>query len=151
MYLRVIVDQDQTVQNVQPDLWSSLSAFQEHWRQKKPWTCYCFSHITKRQILDSSKLKEFPDDNFKFHENERKLSKQVENTVGKGEIARYEQFLLFPQWFQKACFPGASKVVIVWKWVKDEMFFWVYLVLHGLKVNKRHSDLTMFHYFAPSM
>ena len=40
----------------------------------------------------------------------------VENTVGKGEIARYEQFLLFPQCFQKACFPGASKGVIVWEW-----------------------------------
>ena len=26
-------------------------------------------------------------------------SKWVENTVGKGEIARYEQFLLFPQCF----------------------------------------------------
>ena len=42
----------------------------------------------------------------------------VEKTVGKGEIARYEQFLLFPQCFQKACFPGASKGVIVWEWVK---------------------------------
>ena len=40
------------------------------------------------------------------------------NTVGKGEIARYEQFLLFPQCFQKACFPEASKGVIVWEWVK---------------------------------
>ena len=29
--------------------------------------------------------------------------KKVENTVGKGEIARYEQFLLFTQCFQKAC------------------------------------------------
>ena len=47
----------------------------------------------------------------------RKLSIQVENSVGKGEIARYEQFLLFPQCFQKACFPGASKGVIVWEWV----------------------------------
>ena len=28
--------------------------------------------------------------------------------MGKGEIAPYEQFLLFPQCFQKACFPGAS-------------------------------------------
>ena len=37
--------------------------------------------------------------------------------MGKGEIARYEQFLLFPQCFQKACFPGASKGVIVWEWV----------------------------------
>ena len=40
------------------------------------------------------------------------------NTVGIGEVARYEQFLLFPQCFQKACFPGASKGVIVWEWVK---------------------------------
>ena len=43
---------------------------------------------------------------------------QVENTAGKGEIARYEQFLLFPQCFQKACFPEASKSVIVWERVK---------------------------------
>ena len=43
----------------------------------------------------------------------------VENTVGKGEIARCEQFFLFPQCFQKACFPGASKGVIVWEWVND--------------------------------
>ena len=66
----------------------------------------------------SSKLKEFADDNFKFDENGRKLSKRVENTVEKGEIARYKQFLLFPQCFQKACFPRASKGVIVWEWVK---------------------------------
>ena len=38
--------------------------------------------------------------------------------MGKGEIARNEQFLLFPQCFQKACFPGASKGVIVWEWVE---------------------------------
>ena len=75
--------------------------------------------ITRRQILDSSKLKEFADDNFKFDENRRKLSKWVENTGGKGEIARYEQFLLFPQCFQKAYFPGASKGVIVWEWVSS--------------------------------
>ena len=48
-----------------------------------------------------------------------KLSKRVENTVGKGEIAHYEQFLLFPQCFQKACFPGASKGVIEWEWVNQ--------------------------------
>ena len=29
---------------------------------------------------------------------------------GKGEIARYEQFLLFPQCFQQAYFPGHQKV-----------------------------------------
>ena len=41
------------------------------------------------------------DDNFDFNENGSKLSKQVENTVGKREIARYEQFLLFPQCLKK--------------------------------------------------
>ena len=79
-----------------------------------------FNPNTRRQIQDSSKLKEFADDNFEFDENERKLSKRVENTVGKGEIARYEQFLLFLQCFQKACFPGVSKGVNVWEWVKRE-------------------------------
>ena len=46
--------------------------------------------ITRKQIVDSSKLKEFVDRNFKFDENGIKLSKQVENTV-------------FPQCFQKTC------------------------------------------------
>ena len=59
--------------------------------------------LSRRQISDSSKLKEFADDNLKFDENGRKFFKRVENTVGKGEIARYEQFLLFPQCFQKTC------------------------------------------------
>ena len=54
----------------------------------------------KRQILDSSKLKEFVNDNLNFDENGGKFSKRVKNTVGKGEIARYEQFLLFPWCFQ---------------------------------------------------
>ena len=62
-------------------------------------------------------MKEFADDNFKFDENGRDLSKFIENTVGKEEIACYEQFLLFPQCFHKAYFPGASKGVIVWEWV----------------------------------
>ena len=74
--------------------------------------------MTRRQILDSSKRKKFADDNLKFDKNGRRLSKWVENTVGKGEIACYEQFLLFPQCFQKVCFPGASKGVVVWEWVK---------------------------------
>ena len=45
-----------------------------------------FKPLTRRQILDSSKLKEFTDDNFKFDENSRKLSKRVENTVEKRRI-----------------------------------------------------------------
>ena len=57
----------------------------------------------KHPILDSSKLIEFAEDDFNFDENGRKYSEWVEKTVGKGEIARYEQFLLFPQCFQKSC------------------------------------------------
>ena len=44
-------------------------------------------------------MKQSADDNFKFDENNRKFSKWVENTVGKGEIAHNEQFLLYPQYF----------------------------------------------------
>ena len=64
----------------------------------------CFlTHYQMTKYLDWSKLKQSADDNFEFDVNSRKFSKLVENTVGKGEIARYEQLLLFPQCFQKAC------------------------------------------------
>ena len=60
-------------------------AASSHLRQRS----FCY---TTRQILDSSKLKEFADDNFKFDENGRKLTKRVENTVGKREITRNFSF-----------------------------------------------------------
>ena len=47
------------------------------------------SGIVKTFQKDSSKLKEFADDNFKFYENGGKFSQKVENSVGKGEIASY--------------------------------------------------------------
>ena len=50
-----------------------------------------------------SRLKEFADDNFRFDENGIKFFNRLENTVRKGEIACYEQFLLFSQCFQKTC------------------------------------------------
>ena len=64
----------------------------------------CFN-LDQSKILSSgnglTKLKDFADDNSNFEENCRKLFKLVENTMGEGEIARYEQFLLFPQCFQR--------------------------------------------------
>ena len=63
----------------------------------------------ERQILDSSKQKEFADYYFEFDGNSRKVSKHVENTLKKGEIAHYEQFLLFPQCLQKTCTTDMSK------------------------------------------
>ena len=56
--------------------------------------------------------------NSKFVANGRKLSKQVENTVGKGEIARCEQFLLFPQIFQKTYTAVMQIPGLVWERVK---------------------------------
>ena len=41
------------------------------------------------------------------------FSAWIENTVGKGEIARYKQFLLFPQCFEKLFVADASKQVSV--------------------------------------
>ena len=58
---------------------------------------------------------------FQFDENGRNFSKLVENTEGKGEIARYEQFLLFPLCFQKkknTCTAHTSKQGLVWERVK---------------------------------
>ena len=50
--------------------------------------------------MDSSKVKEFADDNFKFDTSGRKFSKRVTDTAGKGKKkkknARYEQCLSFP-------------------------------------------------------
>ena len=68
----------------------------------KVFTMAFFNPFPNNKFLDSSKLKEFAEDNFKLDENGRTFSKCVENTVGKGEIACYEQFLFFLQCFQKA-------------------------------------------------
>ena len=40
---------------------------------------------------------------FRFHDEGKEFFGLVETTVGKGDIARDEQFLLFPQCFQKTC------------------------------------------------
>ena len=70
--------------------WNSLNSSTSINHNSKP--------FPKRQIL-ASKMKVFADDNFKFDENVRMFCKRVENTVGKGEIARKEQFLFFPKCF----------------------------------------------------
>ena len=45
--------------------------------------------------------------------NGAQLSDWVENIVGKEEISRYDQFLLFPQCFQKLSVVDASKWVLM--------------------------------------
>ena len=44
--------------------------------------------------------------------------KKVENTVGKGEIARDKQFLIFPQCFQRTCAVDTKQPGLVWERVK---------------------------------
>ena len=66
------------------------------------------------KILDWSKLKTFADDKMKLAEMMISVFDRVENIVGEGENAGYQQFLLFPQCFRKAFYSGSLKVGIVW-------------------------------------
>ena len=54
-------------------------------------------------------MKEFADDNFKFDENGRKLSKWVEKTAGKGEIL-LRAISPFPTVFKRLVSQGRQKV-----------------------------------------
>ena len=63
------------------------------------------------QTLGSSNSAANKDMRSKIGQTEIQLSDWVENIVGKGEIARNEQFLLFPQCFQKLSIVDASKWV----------------------------------------
>ena len=85
----------------------------------QPRTCqlYCATTIVQYNWSCMGHFNPFPNNKFytlpnskgsqttisHFDENSRKSSKQVENTVAKGEIACYKQFLLFPHCFQKTC------------------------------------------------
>ena len=84
-----------------------------------------FQPFPKQQSLDSSKLKEFVDDNFKFGENSRKFSKLVENTVGKREIACNEQLLLFSQCFQRLVLQTRKKKDLLGKGLNKMIIFMI--------------------------
>ena len=62
----------------------------------KTTTCFTLFPNDKFSIL-----KDFVDDSLTFGVNGGNFSESLENTLGKGEIARFEQFLLFLQCFQK--------------------------------------------------
>ena len=63
-------------------------------------------------------MKDFAEDNFKFDENGRQLSNLVEKHCGKRRNCLLRGISPFPTVFSKACFPGVSKGVVVWEWVK---------------------------------
>ena len=91
-------------------------------------TCGCFfNSLPNDKILDRSKLNEFADHYFRFGEK-KKISKRVENTAGNGEIARYEQFLLFLQCFKRFVQQTRKTAELVWKRVNslpnDKILYW---------------------------
>ena len=62
-----------------------------------------------------TKLKAFADNKMDVAKMMISVFDRIENIVGKGENARYQHFLLFSQYFQKASSPGLLKVGIVWE------------------------------------
>ena len=76
--------------------------------------CKGFNSLPNDKILDQSKSKAFADDKIQFVEMMIYILDMVENTVGKGENAGYQHFLLFPQCFPKLSSLGSLKVGIVW-------------------------------------
>ena len=66
------------------------------------------------KFLDMSKLKVFADDILNVAKMTISLCDRVENTVGKGESAGYQHFLLFLQCFPMPSSLGSLKVGIVW-------------------------------------
>ena len=71
--------------------------------------------FTKRKKkLHRSQLEAFTDGKIKVLKMMIFVFDRVENIVGKGENAGYQHFLLLPQCFQRAFYPGSLKVGIVW-------------------------------------
>ena len=72
-----------------------------------------FNSLPNNKILDLSKLKAFADDKINLIQKLKSKPGRVENTVGKGENAGNQQFLLFPQRFQNVSYTESLKVVIL--------------------------------------
>ena len=64
---------------------------------------------------------------FEFDKNARKLSKWGKNTMGKGEIACYEHFLLFSHGFQKTCTADTLNPGLVWERLKLNFYAPIFL------------------------
>ena len=85
-------------------------------------------------------MKGLADDNFKFDENGRKLSKRVENTVENHEISRHWHFFFFPQCFLKICTADTYKSWFVWKRINALPYN---LFFNGPKLKKKLLENTV--------
>ena len=61
----------------------------------------CVNTLPNEEILDETKLKAFRDDKFNIAKMTIFLVDRVGGTVGKGENAGHQHFVLFPQFFPK--------------------------------------------------
>ena len=83
--------------------------------------CKCFHSSPNDKILDWSKLKAFADENFIIAFFFRLQYKPFENNVGKGEIARNKQFLLFSQCFS-TCLKNLFSIFVKFEIVVCDLF-----------------------------
>ena len=77
-----------------------------------------FNPLLNDKFLDMSKLKAFADNKLNVAEMTVFLFDKEENSVGNGENAGYQHFLLFPLCFPKISSLGSSRVGILWYTVK---------------------------------
>ena len=71
-------------------------------KEKKMLVTICLTHSQTTNFIPFQ-IERVCRRNFEVEGNGGRFFEMVENTVGKGEIARYKQFLLFPQCFLKIC------------------------------------------------
>ena len=86
--------------------WQMLSI----WSGSKIWWLVILnSSLTRQQILDSSKLKEFADDNFKFDKKWKKVIKTGRKHCGKRRNCSLRAISPFPTVFSEGLFPRGVK------------------------------------------
>ena len=82
-------------------IWTELKAFKRHTTLLNHWILWLtLSQMTNFRLFQIERVCRRQ---FQILSNGGKFSKREENTVGKGDIAHYEQFLFFPLCFQKTC------------------------------------------------
>ena len=102
------------------------------WKQIYILTQEVCHSLPNNKILDVTKLKAFADNKLYVAKIPISHFGRVENTVGKGENAGYQHFLLFPQCFPKPSSTGSLKVGIVWERVNRNWY------ISSKAINKAH-------------
>ena len=84
------------------------------WTKFESFFMSTFNSLPNGKNFRLMKFKAFAADKLNIAKMTIPLFDRVENTVGKGENAGYQHFLLFPQCFPKPSSLGSLKVGIVW-------------------------------------